>query len=166
MPCLRNFNGSRQNFVEIEKYTVTRNDLPWSQTSFLQYFDAISTILTNFDCFFKRSALNPHTGSAPGPPLVTPQPSKIYRKSIQHQSTFDRHMHRTSNEDPPKIHRTSIEYPPTAHRKSTNIHRESTSIHRGSTNIYRTSIDHLPKQLLEIFRKSADSLPNAHPRLF
>ena len=33
-----------------------------------------------------RSALNPHIGGAPGPPLVTPQTSKIYRKSIENLS--------------------------------------------------------------------------------
>ena len=70
---------------------------PWYQKSLLRYFDAISTFLQNFARFLKRSALNPHTGGAPGPPLVTPQTSKIYRnlskiyrKSIEHLSKFYR----------------------------------------------------------------------------
>ena len=103
MLLLVHFSALRSNFVEKKKFTVTRNGLPWYQKSLLRYFDAISTFLQNFARFLRRSALNPHTGGAPGPPLVTPQTSKIdwksfenlskiYRKSIENLSSHPLHI--------------------------------------------------------------------------
>ena len=125
-------------FCGKKKFFLTRNALSRCQAPFYRYFHVISTFLENFGRFLKRSRLNPHTGGAPGPPLVTHHPSKIYRKSMDTSSNFHPIIIHSSSNHHPITLQYSIDFRSIFDRFSIDFQPKYTS---DTPQIHRCSID-------------------------